>query len=358
MSLPTTRTESAAAPHNYEPKAFGELVDTHFGSLDEIAQTLPRFERRPFRFGSQLQVGESSAGAKANGENKFWDLIVRVPVLADEFETPVGVVSKRYRLVQHSELFEKAREAVKNAKINLDEVTAMVSLSAYGSRMMLSFILPDSFSHVPGDGQKMALRFVCINSVDGSCRLTIMMGWFRLVCANGLIVGTSRLSQRLIHNESLKLPNLPKVLKAGIRLAEKEKSAYDEWIQTPVSSGQLISWIDGPLCKKWGVLAAARTFLICQCGQDGCFATPFEEGSPHEKRMKLTVGVPGAPKKATNAYSVCQALAWIAKERRDLQAQVDGMREIPDLMSKLIRSAPQLTPRISGSGQLRLGIVD
>jgi hypothetical protein len=356
MSLPTGTPGTAAQAHADEPKWFAELVDTHSGSLDEIAQVLPRFERRPFRLGSQ--AGESSPGLKASGENKFWDLIVRVPASADELETPVGVVSKRYRLVQHYDLFEKAREAVENAQIDLEEVNAIIALSAYGSRMMLSFILPDRFGYAPVDGQDLALRFVCINSVDGTCKLTVMMGWFSFVCKNGLIVGTSRLSQRLIHNEFLELPNLPKVLKAGIRLAEKEKSAYDEWIQTPVSDGQLISWIDGPLCKNWGVLAAARTFLICKCGQDGRFATPFEEGSPHEKRMKLTIPVPGAPKKATNAYSVCQALAWVAKERRDLQEQVDGMRQIPELMRKLIRSAPQSPPRTSVSRQLTFDSAD
>ncbi len=358
MSLPSPTAETTAEANTGGPRWFGQLVDTHFGSLKEITKVLPRFERRPFRLGSDLQVGDSSSGIKANGDNKFWDLIVRVPALEDELETPVAVVSKRYKLIQHSRLLEKAVEAVKGAEIKPEEVTGQVALSPYGSRMLLSLILPDRFSYDPGDGKKVTLRFVCINSVDGTCRLTIMLGWFRLVCENGLIVGTSRISQRLIHNESLELPNLAEILKEGISLAEQEKSAYEEWIRTPVSDGQLTSWVDGPLCKKWGVLAAARTYLICQRGCDGQFANPFEKASPHRKQMKVTAPVPGAPRKATNAYSVCQALAWIAKERRDLQEQVDGMREIPGLMSKLIRGAPQPTPRTSGGGQLTLNIAD
>jgi hypothetical protein len=218
--------------------------------------------------------------------------------------------------------------------------------------MALSFILPDRFVFDPGDNQKVALQLVCMNSVDGSFRLTVMMGWYRFVCTNGLMVGTSRLGQRLIHNESLRLPDLAKVLSEGIRLAEKEKGAYEQWIETPVSNEELTSWVDGPLRKKWGALAAARTYLICRRGSDGKFVNPFERALPHQKQMKVTKPVPGAPQKAENAYSVCQALAWIAKERRDLQEQVDGMREIPDLMSKLIRSAPrtsQLQLRLKGA---------
>jgi Domain of unknown function (DUF932) len=349
MSLPTVTAETPTEARTDGPKWFGQLVDTHFGSLDKIAPLLPLFKRRPFGLGSEPQAGESSSGIKAKGENKFWDLIVRVPISADEIETPVGVVSKRYRLVQHRGLFEKALEAIKGANIKPEEVTAQVALSPYGSRMLLSFILPDRLGYNPGDDQKVALRFVCINSVDGTCRLTIMMGWYRLVCENGLIVGTSRINQRLIHNEFLELPNLAEILRDGISLAEKEKSAYREWIRTPVSAEQLTSWVDGPLCKKWGVLAAARTYLICQSGRDGQFTTPFEKASPHRKRMKITAQVPGAPQKATNAYSVCQALAWIAKERRDLKDQVDGMREIPDLMKRLTHATPRRSKAAEGA---------
>jgi len=340
MSLPTVTRGTPAKAHSDGPRWFGELVDVHSGSPDEIAPRLPRFERRPFRLDSEPQARESSSGLKATDENKFWDLIIRMPMSPDELETPVGVVSKRYRLVQHSYLFEQALEALKGVSVNPEDVAAEVALSPYGSRMSLSFELPDRFSYDPGDGHKVALRFVCINSVDGTHRLTIRVGWFRLVCENGLIVGTSRLSQNLIHSEFLELPNLAEILRDGLSLAEKEKSVYKKWIQTSVSGGQLTSWVDGPLRRKWGALAAARTYLICQSGWDGRFATPFEKAPPHRKQMEVTTRVPGAPQMPTNAYSVCQALAWIAKERRDLQEQVGGMRDIPDLIKRLIHATP------------------
>lgn len=344
MSHPTT-AERATAPHAHGPKWFGELVHTYSGNMDQIASLLPHFVRRRFNLREPTQTPEEpTCPIEPNGENRFWDLIVREPITKGELETPVGVVSKRYRLVQHRDLFDQARKAIEGAEIDPSKVSVKLALSYYGSRMLLGFILPDHYSYDPGDGQKVTLRFVCINSVDGTCRLTIMLGWFRLVCENGLIVGTSRISQRLIHNESLELPNLAEIVRDGVGLAEKEKSAYADWVQTPVSHEQLTSWVDGPLRKKWGILAAARTYLICQSGCDGQFANPFERASPHRKQMKVTTQVPGAPQKATNAYSVCQALAWVAKERRDLQEQVDGMREIPGLMSKLIRAGARIAP--------------
>jgi hypothetical protein len=352
MRLPTNAETTVDSQTTRRRRWFGELVHFYSGGADQVAPKLPEFERRPFALGEIPQAKEDLlTAALPSGENRFWDVIVRVPTSEDERETPVGVVSKAYKLVQHRELFEKAREAVKNADINLAEVTVNVATSAYESRMALSFILPDRFGFDPGDNEKVALQLLCMNSVDGLFRLTVMMGWFRFVCTNGVIVGTSRLGQRLLHNESLRLPDLTKVLSEGIRVAEKEKDAYEQWIQTPVSNQQLISWVDGPLRKKWGVLAAARAYLICRHGCDGKFVNPFERALPHQKQMKVTKPVPGAPQKPANAYSVCQALAWVAKERRDLQEQVDGMREIPGLMSKLIQSAPR-------TSQLQLRLKD
>ncbi len=344
MLLPKVRSGNQNNSSTDAPKWFGELVHFYSGSADQIIHKIPSFDRRPFAIGAIPQGEEMAFPAfSPRGENRFWDVIVRLPIPAcvDEQETPVGVVSKAYKLVQHKQLFDEARQAIECANIDCSKVVVNVAMSAYGTRMAINFMLPDEYGFDPGDGEKVALQFVCLNSVDGSCRLTIMMGWFRFVCTNGLIVGTSRLRQRLIHNESLQLPDLTKVLSEGIRLADKEKGDYKKWVQTPVNDRQLISWVDGPLCKKWGVLAAARTYLICRSGCDGHFVNPFEKSAPHQKRMKAIGPVPGARPGITNAYSASQALAWIAKERRDLQEQVNGMREIPSLMGKLIAAASE-----------------
>jgi hypothetical protein len=52
--------------------------------------------------------------------------------------------------------------------------------------------------------------------------------------------------------------------------------------------------------------------------------------------MSETKRVAGMSERGDNIYCVFQALAWIAKEQRDLQLQVDRLREIPNLVRKLI----------------------
>lgn len=95
---------------------FGEPVWVSKGPPASLINLIPRFARRPF---SLLNL-ESSPGAESNslfpnGENKLCDLIVREPLNDAECETPVGVVSKHYKLVQHTELFQGACEALEAA---------------------------------------------------------------------------------------------------------------------------------------------------------------------------------------------------------------------------------------------------
>jgi len=101
--------------------------------------------------------------------------------------------------------------------------------------MALKFILPERFAFAPGDKNlKMSLVLECFNSVDASTRLIVTLGWLRLVCLNGMMVGTSRLSQKLIHNEFLDIPDLQDTLRDGIEAANAEIDFYSRWLKTTV----------------------------------------------------------------------------------------------------------------------------
>jgi len=316
----------------------GEPVRITKGSPATLTKMIPNFDRRPF---SMSSIGSSPAeqpkGASSLGENDLYDLIVRLPLNEQEAEIPVGAVSKHYKLVQHRDLFELACEAIKAASIDLEHLEATLELSVFGSKMAITFTLPKEFDFEPGDGQNLNLQFHCVNSVDGRSRLRIMLGWFRFVCGNGLVVGTALLGQRFIHNEYLDLPDLGHVLTDGLKSAEQEKASFTKWMGTPIEESRLVKWSDGPLRDEWGPFAAARVHLICRTGCDGRFARQGEKAPPHRKGMIPMAHVPGAPLRAENAYHVAQALSWIARSKRDIQDQLDGMIAIPKLMDLLLK---------------------
>jgi len=81
---------------------------------------------------------------------------------------------------------------------------------------------------------------------------------------------------------------------------------------------------------------AARFLHIAVTGFDAELADPFEAGPPSAKTLTLTRRVRGSPAFAQSAWEACQALAWLAKERRDPRERIERMLQIPELMQALM----------------------
>lgn len=306
----------------------GDDVEEFSGSLDEISDLLPTFRRQTLALPS-LDGTRSVVN---------WDrhLIVREPRSSSDDAVPIAVVSPRYQLVQHATVLDHAARALEAAKIPPGTVDCAVSLTTRGERMALRVKLPDAYSVDPGDGHPMALRLECFNSVDGSMKFSAFVGWLRLVCSNGLVVMTPRVSMRERHDEDFAVERIGAVLAEGLGVAETERALYADWIGRHVEPNAVAKWVDERVASAWGKKAAARAYHIVQTGHDGAFAEPFERATPSSRRMTTGAAVPGAKPGAWNAYAVAQALAWLARERTDVQEQLERAREIPNLMRHLL----------------------
>lgn len=313
----------------------GLPVRSYRGSLEAISELLPRFERRPFR------VPDSRS--RGNSENKFFDLIVRLPVSTDNSEVPVGTVSKTYRLLQHTEVMGFARTGLDDAGIPINDVTCEAKLTVHGERMWLSIQFPPDHDFDPGDGNAIALRLECLNSVDGSTRFMASLEWFRLVCENGMSMWTTFLSIRRMHHPALRINDIGVLLAEGPDIARAERRQFGKWMRTWVSIEKFAEWVNTDLKKTWGVKPATRAFHITRTGFDVEQIDPFEKGEPTEKSVSNMTKVPGSiPSRngSVNLFEISQALSWLAKERREVSEQLKWKREISDLL-KRIRTSPQ-----------------
>jgi hypothetical protein len=314
----------------------GEPVVHHKGTYDQVAEEIPMFTRRPF--GLYTMPSEEDQLPFVTGENPYFDEVVRTGSKGEP-AVPIGIVSKSYKLIQPRDLFEAAVRALNEADVDLSLVMVSLTISQLGGRMALRFLFPERFGFDPGDSHPLRLRLECFNSVDGSSRLVLMMSWYRLICSNGLVAHVTGAQEAMIHTENATVPDIKALIADGIASLPAEREFYGIAAQTRVDRHSLRLWIDGALKNKWGVLAAARTFLICQTGSDGVFLDPFDKQVPSQKIMRRTKEVPGAPARSENAYAVAQVLAWIAQGRLDVQEQTKYMREIPQLMHHLAPTA-------------------
>ena len=271
--------------------------------------------------------------------NPYQRSVVRQPMTRVEKAIPVAVVSNSYTLVQHTEVANKCFEGIQSAGIKTDELECELGLTELGEWMNLRVYFPDRFSHIPFDGNKICLRLECINSVDRSSKLIILLSWLRIICTNGMVVRRTRTELSDIHNEHLDLKQVPIVIGKAMKMVEDDVRRLKGWEERPIPK-TFPDWINGTLADRWGKKAACRTFHICQSGHDVEYQDPFALGEPTEKPVKKIRPVPGAPMPARNLYDLSQALSWIATSRPNSEERLDWQSAIP----KLMETVESITP--------------
>lgn len=221
------------------------------------------------------------------------------------------------------------------ARIPTDDLQAEAGLSELGEWMNLRLYFPESFHFEPHPGDSMQLRLECTNSVDGSSRLVIQMSWLRLICSNGMTIEESVVPLREIHNEHMDIDRIPAAIGKALATVSLDRERLSRLVSSPFRPGALITWVDGPVSKAWGPVAAARVLHICREGRDAELGIPFAKGLPSEKEMKPLEPVPGSPKPARTLFDVSQALAWVATGRSNTEDRLTWQRQVSALINEL-----------------------
>jgi len=310
-------------------KWFNLPVKKYNGSLSEIRARLPCIDRRPFVV--------TLARQQTPSVNPRLDLIVRLPFEDDKKLVPLGVVSKDYAFIEHTTVLDYTIDALYENDINPVDIEAELKLTEYGERMALSLFLPHKYDYTVGEKDSMSLRLELLNSVDGSTRFRVLMGWFRLVCTNGLVIGVTRAEFRRRHTGDLHVEDIAKVLADGIRDSETEKANLDKWRRSTFPADRLQEWVKTDLRKTWGFKAATRAYHIANTGKDVHLDGPFKGNDPTTIPTSPTDLVGGSPQKSSTVFDLSQILSWLAKERNDLQEQIEWREQIPELLAPLAR---------------------
>ena len=165
------------------------------------------------------------------------------------------------------------------------------------------------------------------------------MGWIRLVCSNGLVIGITRSESDRRHVGNLQLKHIGDVLRTGINEYKLERDTLIRWRDAEVNARELRRWVESELRTQWGFQAASRTWHIARSGCDIDVMGPYKNHSPTTIPVERSNSVPGAPEKSTSLFDVSQILAWLAKERRDIQQQMEWREQIHALMASLAGAA-------------------
>ena len=298
-------------------------VRYYTGVWDEVLSVLPEFETAPFR----ADLGEPS--------NPFLLTVTRKPLSAVERPMPVGVVSHRYSLIQHRDVATRCREGLVGAGVDPADLRYEVGVSQLGEWMNFRIYLPDDYGLRDSHAEKVDLRLECFNAVDGSSRLIVLFGWYRFVCANGMVIGKSRIEIRERHGQPLEIDTIPERIASSLPAAQADGRRLEAWERTRIDVEDLTPWVDGPVTERWGKRAAARVLHICRTGHD-VEIDNFARGAASEKPVRLRGPVAGSPIPAGTKYDASQALSFVATHRNDADERLGRQADIPALIRKLV----------------------
>lgn len=119
-----------------------------------------------------------------NPVNGGSDLIDRKKaVVRQDNGAVLGVVSDKYQLLKHADVIDSFRTALDG--VDYDE---KIQVAKGGAQLFATYRLNGVKLEV-AKGDLVSLQFIVKNSYDGTNALQIMLGAYRLVCTNGMVVG-------------------------------------------------------------------------------------------------------------------------------------------------------------------------
>jgi hypothetical protein len=301
----------------------GRNVTYWGGNIERLLPMLPEFSLEDF------VAGANSA------PNPYLKAVVRRPKTQIDKVIAVGTVSNAYALVQHKYVVQRCLDGISMADVDPKELDCEIGLTEFGEWMDLRFYFPQRFDHIPSDGYPLSLRLECFNSVEGSNSLVILLGWFRYVCSNGMVVGETRIDLRQLHNNTLDLNRIPFDIDSAMHKIEQERKRLETWSCQALDWGHFEKWADGAVSTAWGKRAALRVFHICQSGWDVETDDHFAPGKATEKPVRRLALVPGATIPASTLYDVSQALSFVATGRANAEIRLEWQSDISQLVEKL-----------------------
>jgi hypothetical protein len=297
------------------------------GSMREVLAALPVFERR------QFGQGFAALGTAAHANPRLHAIVEAHSGL------PVGVVSPDYALIQHADALAAVAAGLAAHGVVAGASMVTAELSAQGEHMVATCTLPGLPAYIPRDGYAVAPVVMLGNSVDGKSALRANFGWFRAICANGLIIPYAASGLKRRHANGLSVADIAATVdrELGRVLAERDRLAAMD--RALIDGPRLAAWVDGAVRERWGAQAATRVFHIVLRGMDITLSDPFEQATPSQRTVDDFGEVPGSVFDRPTAYSALQALTWVASRSENLNQRWEREADALELTTRLAAAA-------------------
>ena len=151
----------------------------------------------------------------------------------------LGVHGADYKLVTNEEVFDAFDRALHRSVLNLDGMTVRDELSHQGARSIRTYIFPAHGVKIARVGDVVDLRLQVINSYDGSCAFSTLLGGYRLICTNGMVIGKTFSQSYARHTQGFNLSFILERLNQTIDVYCENTDQWQHWSRITVTNGEV-----------------------------------------------------------------------------------------------------------------------
>lgn len=166
-------------------------------------------------------------------------------VVRKDTDTVLAVHGQRYSLIENTDVYDRVDAAIRESEaLDTNGMQVVDSVAYEGGRSIRSYIFPEHKISI-GRGRRDVtnLRLNVINSYDGSTNLRINMGGYRIVCANGMVVGSDVSNYVARHTSGFRVDEVKHRVAASVENFVTMGEQWRKWSKEPCSDEKAIALI-------------------------------------------------------------------------------------------------------------------
>ena len=160
-------------------------------------------------------------------------------IVRDDSRQVLAVHGADYKLIPNKELFGLYHDAILSAGLNRTDMTVQDALSHNGAKAYREYIFPAHQVQIgttnDGSPDLVNLKITAANSYDGSTAFRSLVGGFRLICSNGMVIGVTLQNVYGRHTQGLDIEYQVRKINTALDIYLKQAKDWTLWRETTIS---------------------------------------------------------------------------------------------------------------------------
>lgn len=161
-------------------------------------------------------------------------------VVREDTQELLAVHGSTYRLVKNDELFPRFEEALEHSPVDTNGAIVTDQISNGGGRCFRTYRFPEHRVKINGRDE-VDLQLNIMNSYDGSSAFIAMVGAYRLLCMNGMVIGEQMHRTYAKHTLGLNIEHTAKSIERSLHIYLGQTAQWKAWRNRPVTDTQAMA---------------------------------------------------------------------------------------------------------------------